>query len=351
MGWLAMPRSSSRRVVVYRALAAFFCLSLAGCELIKHGWSQSEFEGQVLQGKVGRGAERLAAERKFDPTINQWVELHGTPDYFVIHPGDRMEFCYLEEDRVVEFTRRDWLSSSTSDVVEVIPDRLSRFFVFEDRERLTAKRAKTEARAKATASARIARATRRRTDAARRLRGTSPTRAAPAAPSRPSVDVTSVPRGGRLNPDWRLGEKRKLGIGIFKQLVAEHSGWSVWWSKSGSFSPRCYAQKYAFKSSGLTPPWVELVIMLGSESGKTHVSFEGPGGSEHQGAKIEIDGKYQVSVSDSDIPALEGKISDFEVTMGAWEHLNTTTTRGRVDLRGITRAHELVKECAASHAD
>ena len=259
-----MPRSRARTAVACRALGAFLCLSLAGCgvknsyvgKLIKHGWSQSEFEGQVLRGKEGRGAERLAAERKFDPTINQWVELHGTPDYFVIHPGDTIEFCYLKEDRVVEFTRTDWLSSSTPEVVEVIPDRLARFFVFGDRQRLAARREQAQARAKATASARIARATRRRSDAARRLRSGALTGTAPAAPSRPSADVPSVPRGGRLNPDWRIGEKRKLGIGIFKQLVAEHSGWSVWWSKSGSFSPRCYAQKYAFKSSGLTPPWV-----------------------------------------------------------------------------------------------
>ncbi len=358
MGLLAMPRSRSRTVVVYRALAAFLCLSLAGCgiknsyvgELIKHGWSQNDFEGQVLRGREGRGAERLASERRFDPAINQWVELHGRPDYFVIHQGDTIEFCYIEEDRVVEFTRADWISSSTPEVVEVIPDRLSNFFVLEDRQRLAAQRRAAEARSKAAASARIARATRRRAEAARRLRPGTPQRAAPAAPSRPSTEVPR-PRGGRLNPDWRIGEKRKLGIGIFKQLVAEHAGWSVWWSKSGSFSPRCYAQKFAFKSSGFTPPWVELVIMLGSGNGKTHVSFEGPGGSEHQGAKIEIDGKYYVSVAESNVPALEGKTADFEVTMGAWEHLNTTTSRGRIDLRGISRAHELVKKCATSHAD
>ena len=354
-----MPRSRSRTVAACRALAAFLCLSLAGCgikdshfgQLIGHGWSQNEFEGQVLRGTEGRGAERLAGERKFDPSINQWIELHGLPDYFVIQKGDTIELCYIEEDRVVEFTRPDWISSSTPEVVELIPDRLSNFFVRKDRERLAAQRGAAQAKSKATAAARIARATRRRAEAARRLRPGTRQHVAPAAPSRPSASVPSVPRGGRLNPDWRIGEKRKLGIGIFKQLVSEHSGWSVWWSKSGSFSPRCYAQKYAFQSSGLTPPWVELVVMLGTESPKTHVSFEGPGGTEHQGAKIEIDGKYRVSVSDGDIPALEGKKADFEVTMGAWEHLNTTTTRGRVDLRGISRAHELVKKCATSHAD
>ncbi len=353
-----MPRSRFRTIFVYRALAAFLCLSLAGCsikdsyvgQLIGHGWSQNEFEGQVLRGTEGRGAERLASERKFDPAINQWVELHGTPDYFVILPGDTIEFCYIKEDRVVEFTKADWISSSTPEVVDVIPERLSNFFVLKDRERLAAQRGAAEAKSKATASARIARATRRRTQAANRLRPNTPQRTSPAAPSRSSASVPSVPRGGRLNPDWRIGEKRKLGIGIFKELVAEHSGWSIWWSQSGSFSPRCYAQKFAFQTSGLTPPWVELVIMLGTESPKTHVSFEGPGGSEHQGAKIEIDGKYYVSVSEGDIPGLEGKSADFEVTMGAWEHLDTTTTRGRIDLRGISRAHELAKKCATSHA-
>ncbi len=180
----------------------------------------------------------------------------------------------------------------------------------------------------------------------------------PAAPNRPQNQVAraapSASREGRLNPDWRIGEKRKLGIGSFRQLVAEHAGWSIWWTRQGSWYPRCFARKYAFESSSSrTPPWVELMIILSSGWRMTHVNVQGPGGSHRKGSEIEIDGKYYLYLSEKDIPDLEGKIADFRVTMGVWEHLyvDTRTTRGRVNLTGLSRAYHLVKECAARPAD
>lgn len=140
-----MLRSQSGTLPVLQALTAVLCLSFAGCKtvgpMIEHGWNQAKYEGQVLSAKEGRGAERLRVERDFDATIDAWVEQHGVPDYIELHAGDIVEFCYIDQDRVIEFSRPDWRPKSVTRIIEQIPERLSKYFVKEDRERLAALRA------------------------------------------------------------------------------------------------------------------------------------------------------------------------------------------------------------------
>lgn len=117
--------------------------------MIEHGWSQADYEGQVLRVKDGRGAERLRVEREFDTTIDTWVQQNGLPDYMELHPGDIVELCYIDEDRVIEFRRPDWRPESSARIIEQIPERLSNFFAKEDRERLAASRAPAQSPRKA----------------------------------------------------------------------------------------------------------------------------------------------------------------------------------------------------------
>ncbi len=113
---------------------------LLGCAATKHVWMRAEYEGQVLVAKEGRGAARVRIEADYDPVIEAWVFRHGSPDYIRVESGDKVEFCYLDEDRAVVFTRKGWNASSSVAIVQPIPEHLARFFVRDDRERLMSSR-------------------------------------------------------------------------------------------------------------------------------------------------------------------------------------------------------------------
>ncbi len=113
---------------------------LLGCEATKHGWTQAEFEGQVLVANEGRGAARVRIEADYDPMIDDWIFQHGGPDYIHVESRNKVEFCYLDEDRNVVFTRVGRSTPSSVEIVQPIPDQLARLFLVEDRELLTSSR-------------------------------------------------------------------------------------------------------------------------------------------------------------------------------------------------------------------
>ncbi len=113
---------------------------LLACSATKHVWTRAEYEGQVLVAKEGRGAARVRVEADYDPMIEEWVFQHGRPDYIRVESGRKVEFCYLDEDRAVVFTRKGWSARSGAAIVQPIPERLASFFVREDRERLASSR-------------------------------------------------------------------------------------------------------------------------------------------------------------------------------------------------------------------
>jgi hypothetical protein len=126
------------RFRILRAASAVV-LVLAACTALKHGWTLSSYEGQVLEVHSGKGADRLKIETEFDPTIAHWVGQHGEPDYIHVQSGSLVELCYIAEDRVVTFTR-GWTENSTASVSEPIPQRLHQMFIQADRQHLDALR-------------------------------------------------------------------------------------------------------------------------------------------------------------------------------------------------------------------
>ena len=114
--------------------------ALLSCSAAQHGFRLAEYEGQVLVATEGRGAARVPVEADYDSTIDEWIFQHGRPDYLHVESGDKVEFCYLAQDRAIVFTRLGWRRRSSVEIVRPVPDRLARFFVGQDRERLRSSR-------------------------------------------------------------------------------------------------------------------------------------------------------------------------------------------------------------------
>ncbi len=132
---MCLSHSQARWIAPFLLWAA-----LLSCSAAQHGFRLAEYEGQVLVATEGRGAARVRVEADYDSTIDEWIFQHGRPDYLHVESGDKVEFCYLAQDRAIVFTRQGWRRRSSVEIVRPVPDRLARFFVGQDREHLRSSR-------------------------------------------------------------------------------------------------------------------------------------------------------------------------------------------------------------------
>lgn len=115
-------RRTETSLVFYIACAT--TLTLAGCAAWREGYTLHEYQGQLRSVKNGgAGAERLQMESDFDPTVRDFVQQNGPPDY--IYVGDRrtLQLIYVESQRVVLF-ERPWWNHVSQATVTVGPDAL-----------------------------------------------------------------------------------------------------------------------------------------------------------------------------------------------------------------------------------
>ena len=78
---------------------------MVSCSGFKHGYTLSEFEGQVVPAREGRGADRLQTEADFDATIRSVLQTQGTPDYMLVESSDAVKLIYITDNRVISFQR------------------------------------------------------------------------------------------------------------------------------------------------------------------------------------------------------------------------------------------------------
>jgi len=109
---------------------------ITGCAGLRHGATMNDYAGQVLKVSEQRGSRRLQIEADYDKGVSAWISQHGKPDYIHVVGSRSLEVCYLDEDRLVTFSRAVFLPNSTAEATSPIPERLSSQFVRADREHL-----------------------------------------------------------------------------------------------------------------------------------------------------------------------------------------------------------------------
>ncbi len=109
-------------LVVYLVCAA--TLTVAGCAAWREGWTLHEYQGQLRSVKNGgAGAVRLQIESDYDPTVRDFVQQNGEPDYIYVVDDYTLKLIYVESERLVQFERR-WYNHVSQATVTVGPDAL-----------------------------------------------------------------------------------------------------------------------------------------------------------------------------------------------------------------------------------
>jgi hypothetical protein len=98
-------------------------------------------KGQVVKVPDGSGPPRLETEKQFDPTIGNFVEQNGEPDYILVESRQAVQLIYIDDDRIIRFQRSGIWPNSRALVTDGIPDALGNLFTIEDKNRLRQSRA------------------------------------------------------------------------------------------------------------------------------------------------------------------------------------------------------------------
>jgi hypothetical protein len=120
----------ARSILLSLVAGALACTGL-------HASTLEKYQGRVLACAAEDGATRLDIEMAHDPTIRDWIEQTGKPDYLYVKSRSEVALYYVEEPRSVLFVRTLLNPKSTVSVQQGISPQVSQFFSGEDRRRLT----------------------------------------------------------------------------------------------------------------------------------------------------------------------------------------------------------------------
>jgi len=95
------------------ALIAVFA-AFAGCAAMRHGWSLSSYQGQLLRVASSGGATALEIERDVDPTLRNYISDKGLPDYIFVESDDEVYLIYVERDEIAIFYRESYPVSAVA---------------------------------------------------------------------------------------------------------------------------------------------------------------------------------------------------------------------------------------------
>ena len=103
--------------------------SLSGCSVGSDGWAHGygvrTYQGRLLSARDGAGADRLAVEKAYDDTIQDYVRKFGEPDYIYVVGRLAVQLIYLKDDRLVFFQRPALWPDSTATVTHRLPESLA----------------------------------------------------------------------------------------------------------------------------------------------------------------------------------------------------------------------------------
>ncbi len=128
----------------FRAAAIVaICVSVApafGCAAFRHGYTFSDYRGQVLNAQRGPGATRLEIEANYDPALRIHVGDKGDPDYIVVADLREVALVYIERDEIAWFTRPRFSNRGLLRIQSPIPGELLRYVDEADRSRAVEKK-------------------------------------------------------------------------------------------------------------------------------------------------------------------------------------------------------------------
>lgn len=156
---------------------------------------------------------------------------------------------------------------------------------------------------------------------------------------------------------WAVGEVRKSGIGTYKKLIHEESGWRVWETASTG-SVTCVAVKPS-KGKG----WPRISdghgIVVGGAGFYMHVNellmepYFGFYGSQvyRRSSVAEVEGKIVSWTNKKDtVLSWERKSINFEVRSGPYRKLYVDVRKdsGVIDFTGIKKSFSVMNKCISS---
>jgi len=91
----------------------------------RHGLTERDVRGQVLNAQSGPGKDRLEVEMEYDPTIRNFVGAQASPpDYIYTQDRHDVQLIYLKDARIVYFQRGSLMPNSKATVTDGIPEPL-----------------------------------------------------------------------------------------------------------------------------------------------------------------------------------------------------------------------------------
>lgn len=110
-----------QRVLCWMLVCPLLAVTLTGCAGLRLGANIHEFEGELTNVSYGEGREHLETQMAYDPTLGEYVEDWGRPDYIYVLDRYVINLLYTKKDEMVIFERPWYSSESHEPAVDKIP--------------------------------------------------------------------------------------------------------------------------------------------------------------------------------------------------------------------------------------